>query len=309
MPVSPQDLSALADQVETNIKTIDPQAAANVKQELLGLKGANGEAPTVADVRNFESKFVGVKKALENASQLAKNNFGRSTADIAKGTLPIAGAVSGGGLPSAAGAGIGMLASHPAADAATANVLDKASTVLGNKTLTQKILPILARTGAIGALNLPGMSQNTPPSSTPLNTQQAQNTQGAPNMQPSGQMNPLGAILQAGILDPMQYGSMLNTLEPFIQKEQVAQNAMSQLAPLYNSAGGGQGAIGGLLGNILGMVPGTNQYNYMQARNMAARAGAPFGISGGNIPSFMQTPQGAQSMIGADNTMLSNLGL
>lgn len=314
MPVSPEDLQALSDKVASSVKDINPTAANNIQKEILGLKGADGGDPTVSDIRSFESKFVGIKKALQTASEQAKANFGKSTADLAKSTLPIAGSIVGdGGLKSAAGAGAGLLASHPEADAKIAGVLAKGSDLLGSN-IVKKGVPLMTRAAITAAANLPNIASSITPTNgsailSKLQNEQNNNNQNGGNGMNGngGQLSPLEQMYTAGMIDPFQFSSLLNTLAPTMQKAQVAQNEMSMLPQLYAQGGGGQGLMGGLLSNIEGLIPGTNQYNYMQARNVAAKAGAPFGITPGFMPSFMQSPMGAQSLFNTNQGLLSGL--
>lgn len=300
--VNPKDAQALANDIITNGSGINKNAANTVANEIIN-RANSDTGLTYGELRNLESNFVTLKTAAQDAIRAKDRNFGTSTMDL----LPLTGAVAAHSPTGILGAIGGKLTSNSALDAGVSKGATKLSSMLGS-TVAKKGIPLLARSAAIAAANLPNMASSTSPVTSPALLSQTNNNQnGQNNNQQGGLMNPLNAMLWQATIDPFQFENLANTLAPTVAKAQVAQNEMSQLPNLYQQAGGGQGLFGGLESNILSLLPGTPQYDYMQARQAAAKAGAPFGISPSFMPSFMQTPQAAQSLFGANQAMLSGL--
>lgn len=306
--VDPKIANVLASDIRENGSAISQQGAKTVADEIMS-RANSPEGLTVGQLRNMESNFVQLKSAAQDAIRLKDRNFGASTADL----LPLTGSIVGaGGKGSLAGSLAGLATSSSKLDALASKGLGGVSKVLGSN-IVKKGVPLMTRAAVTAAANLPNIASSITPTNGSAILSKLQNGQNNNNNNQNGgngmngQGNALQDIIQAGILDPNQYGSLLQALAPTMQKAQVAQNEMSMLPQLYAQGGGGQGLMGGLLSNIEGLIPGTNQYNYMQARNVAAKAGAPFGITPGFMPSFMQSPMGAQSLFNTNQGLLSGL--
>jgi hypothetical protein len=92
--------------------------------------------------------------------------------------------------------------------------------------------------------------------------------------------NPVNSALETLIQSLQQPGASLtpgyasmvsgvDALAPTVQKNQLAADTVSNLAPTFANAGGAQGTAGGLLSRLTALVPGTAAHTY-QAQQQAA---------------------------------------
>ena len=102
-------------------------------------------------------------------------------------------------------------------------------------------------------------------------------------------------------------------MAPQVNKQQIAANAIQQLMPAYQNAGGAQGLGGGLLSTLSGLIPGSaaNVYGNQQQATAGALGNA-LGISpaqaGGLTPQLMSNQQTANPQITALQNLLSLYG-
>lgn len=138
--------------------------------------------------------------------------------------------------------------------------------------------------------------------------------QGDQTMQPQmqGAQSPLENMLNAAqaqfILAPGQMGqgasSMIGQILPSLQAQAKAQSQLNALMQLYGAAGGGQGFGGNaILNQIATALPFTQQ---AAAMKQAQGLGTTLGVNP-NI-GFMQTPETAQTQLGALQSIISGLG-
>lgn len=296
--VSDEDKQALAKDVLKFGSNINPDAAQKIANVIGGAKEL-----TLGDVRGLEQNWVTVKRALQTIADQANKNFGTGTADIARSTLPLAGAVTGmGGKKSLLGTIGGLATASPSADSKIAGVLSGLSDKSQGK-VVQKILPLATRAGTVAAFNLPNMAQGGPQQTT--NLPQSSNINTGNVMQ-----NPLtqlySDLLTQEQASPYNFAQslapVLSQLAPVIQKQQLAAPAVSDALSTYYGAGGPQGEGGGLLSQLTGLIPGTPAYTYAHQRAASsALLGQILGIkpeeAQGLMPSLMQTPEAAAPQI------------
>ena len=318
--LNPDDLKAFGDNLQNYLTPIDKKAASNIANQIRNLKAEDGSTPSLADLRNVESNFVQVKGALQDAEQASNKNFGTSTANIARQTLPIAGAMIG-GPKSALGTIGGLFTASSAADKLGAAGLSKFANAAQGK-VAQKVLPLATRASAISAANLPNIATSGQPSTLNQALQGAdmQGLQGAQGVAaPNALQQSYNQLLQqetAGAgLTPNSGAliSAINSLAPQVNKQQLAGTAINQLLPSLQNAGGPQGLGSGLLAQLTGLVPGTAANIYGQQQNATAAAlGQALGISpaqaAGLTPQLMANRQNAQPQITALQQLSSMFG-
>ena len=344
MPVDVKTAQALANDVLTNASPIHKNAAQVIAKQITD--GANSkEGLTVAQVRNMESNMVQLQQSAKNAIAANDKNFGTSTADLTKASLPLTGAVAGGSPSGILGAIIGKATASPTADKFASQGLSSIGRTLSKGTkdaqtagffkglggvnnkdagLLNKVATLGTRASALGAANLPniaGASQPTGQITQGAGMQGTQGAQGAGGAGAPGQdalsqlYNTLYQQEQLGF-GGTQTGSLisaLNQLAPQVNKQQIAANAIQQLMPAYQNAGGAQGLGGGLLSTLSGLIPGSaaNVYGNQQQATAGALGNA-LGISpaqaGGLTPQLMSNQQTANPQITALQNLLSLYG-
>ncbi len=306
MKVSPEDAQALADDIKTNGSGISKTGAAAVAKDITDAANSD-EGLTVGQVRNMESNMVQLQQTAKDAITSKDKNFGTSTSNI----LPVAGSIAGiGGKKSVLGTVAGLATSSSKADAAASGLSSALSKVTG-KAASSKIIPLLARTAAVSAANLPNDTGEAP-----LNAGSGTINTGASTMQP----NVMSSLTQSPIMQAYQtaltggmgigspYTSALTTLSPEVQKIEQAAPIIQQLLSGYQAAGGAQGPLSGALTRLSGLVPGTaaNQYNKDQGTTQAILAQ----LLGGNAAQYAgATPQLTSSPTTAGSPMSTISGL
>lgn len=309
--VNPEDKAALADNILKYGSEVNPKAAAKLANTI-----RTSDNLTLADVRGLEQNWVTVKGALQKVADMANRNFGTSTGDLARATLPIAGSVVGvGGKKSLLGAVGGLATASPSADARIASVLDTAAKGAQGKAV-QQVLPSLIKAGSIAVANAPNMvnqeeNQNNANISAgiPMNPNQPQNQNILQQL-----YSQLLAQEQAAptVLGP-QVAPLLNSLAPTIQKQQLAVPSIESALGTYSNAGGPQGLGGGFLSRLSGLFSGTPASTY-NAESVAAAAqlASVLGISpeqaAGLLPALTQTQGTAAPQIGGIQSILGSLG-
>jgi hypothetical protein len=310
IPLAPTDQEALASNLEKYIAPIDKGAATNIGNQVRNLTAEDGSAPTLADVRNMESNFVQIKSALQDAQNTANKNFGTSTANIARQTLPVAASVAGmGGPKSLLGTVGGLATASPTADKVGAAGLNAVAKGAQGK-IAQKVLPLATRASIIAAANLPNIagSPNSPQGATiPTGTNQMNNGQ-----TPGSPYNSLvNSMLAEAILAPNLAGNsgasgILNTLAPSLQKGAVGQQQLGGLQQQFGAAGGAQGiGGGGIIDTLLSKIPGTAQH---AALNQGQQLTSSLGVSPGLAPSFLQNPGVAGTQMSTLQAILNAIG-
>lgn len=309
--VSPEDKQALANDVIKYGSSVSPSAAKNVASEITG-------ANNLGDVRNIESNWAQINGAIQKATDTANKNFGATSGDLARSTLPTAGAVMGiGGPKSMLGAAGGLATATRGLDAPLAATLGSAAKGLRSG-IIQEILPKIIRAGAVAGFNLPNdVASNPAGAATNTNQQGGATPQGATVN--NGQANPtdqynqvIATILHDAQTAPAAYGgtqalSLLGQLAPQLLKNQVASTAVSNLGPAYNNA------PTGLTGALESLIPGTAANAYQQqAGTTGAVVGQALGIpgqqAGGLIPQLLQGGNIAAQRQSALQQLIQSLG-
>lgn len=345
MPVDVKTAQALANDVLTNASPIDKNAAQVIAKQITD--GASSqEGLTVAQVRNMESNMVQLQQSAKNAIAANDRNFGTSTADLTKASLPLTGAVAGGSPSGILGAVIGKATASPTADKFASQGLSSLGSTLSKGTkdaqtagffkglggvnnkdagLLNKVATLGTRATALGGANLPNIAGASQPTGQITQGAGMQGTQGAQSAGGAGApgQDALNQLYNQ-LLQQEQLGggltdnsgaliSALNQLAPQVNKQQIAANAIQQLMPAYQNAGGAQGLGGGLLSQLSGLIPGTaaNVYGNQQQATAGALGGA-LGISpaqaGGLTPQLMSNQQTANPQITALQNLLSMYG-
>lgn len=311
IPVSDDDKAALVKDIAKFGGPVSKSAAANVGKEIQG-------ASNLSDIRNIESNWVQVSKTLQKAADQANKNFGTSAGQMARSTLPVAGAVTGVGGPKSLLGTIGGLAtSSPAADKVGANILSKVSGGAQSK-LIQDILPLATRAAATGAANLPNIAASGGAGGA-LGGNNVTSGTGA-SMSPTG-TSPVDQVFQTLLAQeqasPANFasslGPALSSLAPLVQKQQLGAGVAGSLLPAYSAAGGAQGLGGGLLSQLSSLIPGTSANTYGRDQSATASTLAQLlGISPQEAmmltPQLMQNSSSAAVPAGNINSILGTMG-
>ena len=335
IPQTEKDI--LTKDIQTHVGQINPKAATAISQDIQN-------AQTYSDLRSVQAKWVTVNRGVQTTAQKAAQNYGVTSGDLIRAGLPVVGAMAGGGKGAIVGAGLGAASKLGSTEALGAGTLSKIAGTLNsgskdqattgvlkslgitnkNAGLVNKITPLATRAIALSATNLPNIASSGQPSTLNQVTQGAnmQGTQGAGGAGAPGQdaLNQLyNQLLQqeqlgSGLTD--NSGSLisaLNQLAPQVNKQQIAANAIQQLMPAYQNAGGAQGLGGGLLSQLTGLIHGTaaNVYGNQQQAT-AGVLGNALGISpaqaGKLTPQLMSNQQTANPQITALQNLLSMYG-
>lgn len=272
-----QEAIPLTDEVKQSIaENLAPLQQSN-PQAFQKLTDQIGQAQNLQDLRSIQAPWVKVAQGDRVASAIENGQGGVSAGDMLSNAAPIVGGATGGVKGLATGMMLKAMNS-PAGNAAGAGTLDKMSGILSNPNL-QKIVTQAATvpaqtlthaptdfTGAAGAgqaLQVPGQN---PALSNPNLEQEVMNS------------NNLSALpIQAALNFNMhrQVGDNQNYMAaPGVEQNlgtlQGGIGAESQLPALiqaFNAAGGAQGALGGGLANLGGLLTGGPAAQYQQRAN------------------------------------------
>ena len=334
IPQTEKDI--LTKDIQTHVGQINPKAATAISNDVQNAK-------TYSDLRSVQAKWVTVNRGVQTNVQKAAQNYGVTSGDLIRAGLPVVGAMAGGGKGAIVGAGLGAASKLGSTEALGAKGFSKLAGTLSKGTndqpasvlkslgitnknagLVNKIIPLGTRALALGTANSPniaGASQPTGQITQGAGMQGTQGAQGAGGAGAPGQdalsqlYNTLYQQEQLGF-GGTQTGSLisaLNQLAPQVNKQQIAANAIQQLMPAYQNAGGAQGLGGGLEQYATGLIPGTaaNVYGKQQQATAGALGGA-LGISpaqaGGLTPQLMSNQQTANPQITALQNLLSLYG-
>lgn len=313
-----QDLySQLGDKLKTpevNQAVADSKITDADRQGLVAKYGdtlGNHIADTIDNAKSADDILGPLQQftKMNKASQMAIDDIENVTASpraVARAKFEATGGVA---VPSKVGADPSVLdtieagakaTGHPASTiVSAANKLHKAgvtpAVAKGMGSVLAKTAPMIAPTttalanvpnvAAEGASAIPSNGTGAP--MLPTNNPAAA---GAPQVNPLMQTyDTLLAQEQAAptVLGP-QFASVLGALAPAIQKNQLAADTISNLAPTFANAGGAQGMGGGILAKLTSLVPGTSAATYQAQRQAAAtQLAAALGI----------TPQAAMAML------------
>lgn len=306
-----------------------------------GDKLGNHVADTIGNAKNADDLLQPLQQftKMNKASQMAVDDIENVTASpraVARAKFQATGGVAipakNGGQTVLDSIEAGSKATgHPAAHiVSAANKLHKAGFTApiakGMGTVLSKTAPLIAPTttalangpniAAAGASAIPssdgtaGASSMIPPTATGVPGAAAPLTplqQAIANAEAS--MSAPGASLTPG------YGSdvsALNSLVPLQQKNTLAADTVSNLAPSFANAGGAQGLGGGLLSRLTALIPGTAAHTYQaQQQAAAAQLAAILGISpqaaAAMLPQLMQSQQVAGQQQQGVNSVLGTL--
>ena len=331
IPQTEKDI--LTKDIQTYVGQINPKAATAISNDVQNAK-------TYSDLRSVQAKWVTVNRAVQTNVQKAAQNYGVTSGDLIRAGLPVVGAMAGGGKGAIVGAGLGAASKLGSTEALGAKGFSKLAGTLSKGTndqpasvlkslgitnknagLVNKITPLATRATALGTANLPNVAGSGQPTGQITQGAGMQGTQGAGGAGAPGQdaLNQLyNQLLQQeqSSFGGTQTGSLisaLNQLAPQVNKQQIAANAIQQLIPAYQNAGGAQGLLGGLEQYATGLIPGTaaNVYGNQQQATAGALGGA-LGISpaqaGGLTPQLMSNQQTANPQITALQNLLSMYG-
>lgn len=252
------------------------------------------KATNVQDLRALQAPMVRGSKAVQAAGNigatkgLAANDIARATVGIAKNPV----------------SGIGQIAmASPMADRGVAAALKTTGKVAG-KAAASKIVPTIARAGAITGANLPN-DVGTPAQTLPAQTANIGGAMQPPQNQLQQAVAQALQMQQVAPLSNSMTGatSILDALAPAAAKQSLAQPVISNLLNTYNQAGGAQGTAGGFLSKLTGLIPGTAANTYQNAQSSAAdQLASILGITPqaaqAMFPQLMQSPQTAANSTG-----------
>lgn len=246
------------------------------------------------DLRPMQAPIVRANKALSAVNSTAAKKGGMTTSDIAQSLLGVAsnplhgviGAVANHlPLEGMATTGLGKVANL--ADKTTPDLSDSVVGNLYKKATGKAINPDITKTLSGSAKAITRAKQAAIPtvisqtlahtpndvsSSIPMQTNPVNNQQGVTTVNNNQTPNESN-ILNTAYSQLQNYGdlgpnassivSLINTLAPKVQSQELATPAIQALLNSYNNAGGGQGLGGGLVAKLSGLLPGTaaNQYN------------------------------------------------
>ena len=331
IPQTEKDI--LTKDIQTHVGQINPKAATAISNDVQNAK-------TYSDLRSVQAKWVTVNRGVQTNVQKAAQNYGVTSGDLIRAGLPVVGAMAGGGKGAIVGAGLGAASKLGSTEALGAKGFSKLAGTLSKGTndqpasvlkslgitnknagLVNKITPLATRATALGAANLPNVAGSGQPTGQITQGAGMQGTQGAGGAGAPGQdaLNQLyNQLLQQeqSSFGGTQTGSLisaLNQLAPQVNKQQIAANAIQQLIPAYQNAGGAQGLLGGLEQYATGLIPGTaaNVYGNQQQATAGALGGS-LGINaqqaGGLLPSLMSNQRTANPQITALQNLLSLYG-
>jgi len=294
-------------------------------------------ATKLSDLNEMQSNWVQASKALQKGAITGATKVGTTSSDIAAGLAPISFShplmtLAGLAMKSPTGdrvgtsvlSNLGSTLSKGTKDAQTAGFF-KGLGGVNNKDagLLNKVATLGTRATALGGFNLPNVAGGGQPTGQ---ITQGAGMQGTQANQPTGGDNQQqGALNQLynQLLQQEQLGfggtqtgsliSALNSLAPQVNKQQIAANAIQQLMPAYQNAGGAQGLGGGLLSQLTGLIPGTaaNVFGNQQQATAGALGNA-LNISpaqaGGLTPQLMSNQQVARPQITALQNLAGILG-
>lgn len=183
--------------------------------------------------------------------------------------------------------------------------------------------PMIAPAVVAGS-NIPNVAEGMQPPAGAVPMGAAPGAQpGAMPGAPGAPVNPVNSTLdtlmqslqQPGAALVPGYSSMVagaTGLAPAVQKNELAGETASELAPTFANAGGAAGMGGGLVDSLLSKVPGTAQNTYTREQQTAAAQLAQLlGISPEAalqmLPRFTQTPQTAAPQMAGVGGLVSNL--
>lgn len=301
-----QDAIPLTDEVKQEIATnllpiqqSNPKAYQSLVDEI-------GQAQNLQDLRSIQAPWVKVAQGDRVATAVENGQGGIGAGDMITKAAPALGSAGG-----AKGLVTGMALkamNSPAGNAAGAATLDRMSSILSNPNLqrivtnaatvpTQTIThaPTDFTGAATGAAAIPIPGQN-PALSNPNLTSEVMNS------------NNLSALpIQAALNFNMhrQVGDNQNYLaapgvEQNLSTLQGGVGAESQIPALlqaFNAAGGAQGALGGGLANLGGLITGGPAAQYQQRANALQKAIETATGQNVQMPSLTMNPQAAQSVI------------
>lgn len=273
IPLSPENRAQIIADLAP-MKELNPQA---YNWHVNGVSNATN----LQDLRPIQAPLTQASVALNALQKATAGQGGLSASDLARGTLGLARG------PKAAAAG--MVLSSPGIDRSASSLLGSLSKSTGSAN-AQKMIPLLTRSATIAGANLP----NDIPQ--PAGNVQSNIAPGAIPGAGTGQaMNPYSQLLNEAMtsytLDPAQYagssGALLQAILPQLQKSAIAEQQLGGQQAALANAGGPQGALGGLLSRLTGLIPGTPQSALNAQTGQLAQT---LGIQPGAISNVMQTP-------------------
>lgn len=333
----------ISDQIDKKIAAegiTDPEVAANLKQNLTNTLN-NGQ--TMQNWLQEEAKAVKMSQIGESATKQQGNITTAASQRLAKGKLEVPASETSpdsipvpiktpsaldtfavGAAPLTHGASLAGLLPHAITAAKNPEVQDavyKQLSKVTGKVTASKILPLLTRSAAIGATNLPNDAATTsaiPGTANGINS----NSTGSSAMQPQ-QQSPLQQLYSAVLAQEQAPGasltpgysamnSTLSALAPQVQKQQLEAPAISNAVSGFANAGGAQGTDAGILSKLSGLIPGTAANTYNSQQSSAASALAQLlGISPESamslLPQLTQSTQTAASQMGGLSSILGSL--
>ena len=340
MVVDPKTAQALANDVFTNASPINQNAAQVVAKQITDAANSK-EGLTVGQIRNMESNMVQLQKSSKNAIAARDKNFGTSTRDLTKASLPLTGAVASGSPSGILGAVIGKATASPTADKFASQGLSTLGRTLSKGTvnpettglfkgfgrfnnkdagLLNKIGTLGTRATALGAANIPNIAGAAQPTGQITQGAGMQGTQSGMGGSPDQQNQLLSlynTLLAQEQASPMNFatslGPVLQSLGPMVQKQGIASNLAQNLGGAYKAAGGAQGPLSGILSQLSGVLPGSAANVY--GRQQQATSGLLAQLLGINpqqanalTPQLMATPGTAGAGISNLQNIIGSYG-
>lgn len=302
-----QDAIPLTDQVRnevldnlSGIAKTNPQAYKAISDQIMS-------AQNLQDLRGIQAPWVKVSQGDRIATALHNGQGGVSAGEMLSNAAPIVGGATGGIKGLATGAALKALNS-PAGNAAGASTLGKVADLLENPNM-QKIVSnaatVPAQVVSHAGTDFVGPASGDAALSVPGGVDVASNPNLYQEVMNSNNLNSLP--VQSALINDMYRapGDFQNYMaDPSvlasIGKLQGGVGAQSQIPALleaFNAAGGAQGAIGGGLANLGGMITGGPAAQYQQRADALSQSIKEATGQSVQLPSLSNNPEAAQSII------------
>lgn len=288
-------LGSLSDIAKSN-----PQAYKTISEQITN-------AQNLQDLRSIQAPWVKVSQGDRVATAIHNGQGGVSAGEMLANAAPIVGGATGGVKGLATGAALKAINS-PAGNAAGAKTLGKVSDILANPNM-QKIVTnaatVPAQTLTHAATDFTGPAGAGQAITMPEGGDVLSNPNLYQEVMGSNSLNALPVQAALNFNMHRQVGDNQNYLaDPAVQQAlgglQGTVGAQAQLPALleaFNAAGGAQGAIGGGLAGLGGMITGGPAAQYAQRADALQKAIQTSTGQNVQLPSLSMNPQAAQSVI------------
>lgn len=282
------------------LKESNPQAYKNLTDQI-------SNAQNLQDLRSIQAPWVKVAQGDRVATAIANGQGGVSAGEMLSNAAPVVGGATGGVKGLATGLALKAMNS-PAGNAAGAGTLNRVSNILSNPNM-QKIVSQAATvptqaithaptdfTGAAGAGQAVALPQGADAMQNPNLYQEVM---GSNNLNALPVQSALISDMHRGVGDNQNYLADPSILAAIgkLQGGVGAQSQIPELIQAYNAAGGAQGAAGGLLANLGGMLTGGPAAQYQQRADALQKSIMDSTGQNVTLPSLGMNQQAANSVI------------